>query len=577
MKKSLLYGVGALLALTSTSCVDDDYDLSDIDTTARVEVKDLTVPVNIAPFTLESIFDIDENDPDSPVKKVDGKYAIVREGTFSSTDIRFNNIHLSSSGVQTAVTSINTGVSGILPPGVNVEIPLTTDNISISYSSSAVPVEIHDIDKVGADFSIRYTLEFGGFNGTVRRLLLSDVEIEFPKGLDGTVNVGQYYPEDGKIIISNRVLTSPKLEIVMNCSALDFKALGGKFDAAGHTASVDLGVRIASGKLSFTSDDITGSVSSVLTLSSSAALSDIDVRTFSGTVSYAIEGVNIESVSLNDLPDVFSQKETYIIIQNPQIYLGVHNPLSVYGVEAQSGMTIKSNFVADNGDVTTTTHSLDGNGIFKVGSAQMNNVCLSPVKPEPFASGFENSAYFPFTSLRTVLAGNGLPSTIDIALDNPGIFEQPVKNLPIGVEIGSVYGSYRFLAPLSFGKNSKVVYTETKDGWNDEDIDAITIETMKVSATVTSQLPIDVDFEAYPVDINGKEIDVPVKGARVPANAKDYKLEITITGKITHLDGIRFTATGFIPEDMNSSLVPEQSIDCKDIRATVSGYYQKEL
>lgn len=40
-----------LTAVVTTGCVDDSYDLSDIDTTTRIEVKDLTIPVNIDAIT----------------------------------------------------------------------------------------------------------------------------------------------------------------------------------------------------------------------------------------------------------------------------------------------------------------------------------------------------------------------------------------------------------------------------------------------------------------------------------------------------------------------------------------------
>ena len=51
----LLTGTSALLALGLTACVDDNYDLSDIDTTTRVSINDLVVPANIDEVTLGDI------------------------------------------------------------------------------------------------------------------------------------------------------------------------------------------------------------------------------------------------------------------------------------------------------------------------------------------------------------------------------------------------------------------------------------------------------------------------------------------------------------------------------------------
>ncbi len=37
----------AVAAMPLVGCIDDNYDLSDIDTTVRVQVNDLEVPVNL--------------------------------------------------------------------------------------------------------------------------------------------------------------------------------------------------------------------------------------------------------------------------------------------------------------------------------------------------------------------------------------------------------------------------------------------------------------------------------------------------------------------------------------------------
>lgn len=94
MKHFLLLCAGVIAASAFTSCVDDNYDLSDIDTTVKVEVNDLTIPINIDQFTMETIFDINEDDPEATVKVLNGVYAIVRSGSFSSNEIKFQPIHL---------------------------------------------------------------------------------------------------------------------------------------------------------------------------------------------------------------------------------------------------------------------------------------------------------------------------------------------------------------------------------------------------------------------------------------------------------------------------------------------------
>lgn len=69
--KSILV-ISAIMPMTS--CVDDKYDLSDIESTARIEVKDLMVPINLDVISLENIIEIEEG---KAVEIVDGQYAIV--------------------------------------------------------------------------------------------------------------------------------------------------------------------------------------------------------------------------------------------------------------------------------------------------------------------------------------------------------------------------------------------------------------------------------------------------------------------------------------------------------------------
>lgn len=61
------------------------------------------------------------------------------------------------------------------------------------------------------------------------------------------------------------------------------------------------------------------------------------------------------------------------------------------------------------------------------------------------------------------------------------------------------------LRPLNLGVGSTIVYDETTDGWSDDTIDKITIETLKINASVTNSLPFDIVISGYPVDAQGNQ------------------------------------------------------------------------
>jgi len=79
---------GLLLLLTITtmslSCVNNDYDLSDVDTTVSMKVNNLTIPLNLDEVTLKSVLDLDD---DSQIKEVNGEYAIIENGEFCSDKV----------------------------------------------------------------------------------------------------------------------------------------------------------------------------------------------------------------------------------------------------------------------------------------------------------------------------------------------------------------------------------------------------------------------------------------------------------------------------------------------------------
>lgn len=88
--KSRLISFGSLagLAVILTGCVDNDYDLSNIDTTSEIKVNNLTLPVKMDAITLNDIFDIEEGSKIQTVT-VNGQefYAVTQHGDISSQSI----------------------------------------------------------------------------------------------------------------------------------------------------------------------------------------------------------------------------------------------------------------------------------------------------------------------------------------------------------------------------------------------------------------------------------------------------------------------------------------------------------
>ena len=97
-RKHAVLPAAAMLVLAG--CIDDHYDLSDIDTTSQFRVIDLQLPLNLSPITLGDIISLDD---DSRIKvvTVDGSeiYALTESGSFSSDAIRISPFTVASGHV----------------------------------------------------------------------------------------------------------------------------------------------------------------------------------------------------------------------------------------------------------------------------------------------------------------------------------------------------------------------------------------------------------------------------------------------------------------------------------------------
>ena len=171
----------------------------------------------------------------------------------------------------------------------------------------------------------------------------------------------------------------------------------------------------------------------------------------------------------------------------------------------------------------------------------------------------------------------GLPSRIDISVVSPQIPAQKVKDFSLGQNITGVSGRYELLAPMALKDGSVIVYSDTETGWGSEDLDAVTITKLSAAVEVTNTLPLKAELVAYPLDAEGKRIPgVEVKAQTIEAGSTAVPVTIEMTGEIRYLDGIVFQAVVY-GADPDQTLAPSQTITLKNIRARVSGWYEKEL
>lgn len=601
------------------SCINNDYDLSDIDTTVGVNAN-VTIPVQMDEITLHSVLDLEEG---SQIKEFNGEYAVIEDGTFESDKINIPSFVIKKPVVEPINDVIDAehhyyfegvigdwDVNGIPDNERLMSFDLSkTGETDIHFSTDDVDESIVSIDEI--DFrtakmgyvELTIVLRFLGVEQFVNGFSVENLVLKLPKGLRFTnLKDGAKYDASTGILEYPSHLASEenKKEIFLDLVGIDnikdedfpegILALK-KNEVTGKQEFIFTSTcRVIEGSAVVYGRDLNNNVSlsdleNIQSIDYKCDITfngDIDVKDFSGQIQYEVEGIDIDPVSMKDIPDVLDQTGTNIALHNPQIYIQLNNPLyKDYKVHATTGLELVPHHKGEQEAKVFSSSEI------KV-DASTNQFCLSPVEPEKYYNSngvgkdlipidFKDAEWNVFANLGNVLSGKKLPESIDINVVDPKIPVQTVKNFRLGEDIDPVKGTYVFYAPLALTDKSHIAYTDTIDGWNDEDVDAIIINELILNADVKSDVPLKLNLEAFPIDKEGEEID-NVKGtAEIPANANNEPIIVKIEGKIEHLDGIILKATVNVAGGNTESLKPGQHVGLTNLKVKVSGSYIKEL
>lgn len=581
--KALLRAAMVMLAggFVVTGCVDENYDLSNVDTTAQLQVKDLVLPINIDEIAMKEFIALEDT---GHIQVVNGEYVLIDSGTYQSDEIIIPSLTIPAPTVppiKSHITLIeeNTPSSVKALPKFPMRFDIGRQMSAFTYKQSGITEYIVDMDMIGAEFDVAIDLVVEGLDNHVKSWTLEDFQMQFPKGLTGETNIGAYNPETGLVEFGSLKVEGSKVSFRMSITEVDLKKAGAVFDHSTHSFTFSDEIGIKSGTVVVGLSDIISMVNipSVADFNILFTMGDINVNVFGGTVQYSIDGIDIADIPITGIPTILSQSMTDISLVNPQIYICFSNPLGTnFGLYAQTGLTL----TAKRRNQPDQSYSID-NDFFKLAcnGCQGCQFCLSPIDPGQgnYWGKFVNAQHIPFTSLSNVLSGNGLPNAIGIKLNNPCIPTQKISHFPLGANLGRMTGCYTIYAPLQLKDGSKIIYSSTEKGWWDEEMEKLSIEYLQIDALVTNDLPIDVEITGYPIDKDGNEIPgVVIEGMHLESGVVDAPLHIKVSGKVEHLDGITFVATAkATPQE--TPLRPDEHIVLKNIKVKVSGNYVTEF
>ena len=568
-------------ACSLVSCINNDYDLSDIDTTVGIAVNDLVIPVNLDKITLGDVLDLED---DSQIKEVNGIYAVVKDGTFSSDEIEIPSFSAPAPSIEPISSVLSIDVESFAKASLRTgnkvaKYPITDANTSFMYHSDDVSEYIIAAYAFDLNSSLNVDIIVNGLDGITNSFEIENLSIQLPAGMKAVSDKGVYDEETGVLNLGNVTGQNNRFSFKVDFSRVDVEKSGallkdGKFDFSGEI-SVKTG-DIAIYDDNFESGMTVADLPEEVEFKGNANMSDMSVSTFDGVVCYNIDGIDVDPISMTDIPDILNQTGTNIILDNPQIYVSMNNPVADKGLSASVGFALTPIREGETSQALT----LDDDSLVIGHDKPLNEnytFCMSPYKPDTYYTGFEDAEFCEFSTLGKVLSGTKLPESINIDVVNPNVWAQEVYGFELGQKLDRVNGTYSFYAPLALTDNSVIAYKDTIDGWNDEDVDSIEISEAIINAVVTTDVPLALDIKAEPIDKYGNVIEnLEVKGASVGIKADGQPIEISIKGKIRHLDGIILTAraqSGVSDE----SLAPGHNISLTDIKAKVSGIYRTEL
>lgn len=580
-----LAGLSSVVLIAATSCVDNDYDLSDIDTTARLQVKELVVPMNIEEAILDQVLDLDD---DSEVKKIeleDGSfiYAVKKDGSFNSDPIHISEFTASKPNITPIVSTLDLvdlrTAAEYVPGGITAYYDIKTDPTEIKSEASDIDKSIYTVKKLDVATRIVTTLKVKGLStNALNTMKIENLKVKYPAGMSATTDNGNYDPKTGYLTFSKPLAPNSQgeIKVKMTITALDASSPNIQFDGKAHTFKFEDNITVEQGRVNIYADT---SLPDQVTFTVTPDMEAIKIDKFTGSIVYDVGDIDIDPIDISNLPDLINQEGTSISIADPQLYLTLSNPLEEYIADGDvmnlgAGISLKS-----EREGASKVFALDES---RFSTAQDNTgytYVLAPKSPEKPIEGYINPQWVKFSRLSNVLDldGKGIPTKIYVDIAEPRIDETNIESLKLGVDLPAVVGNYTFYAPLQLNDGSVIKYVDTIDDWSDEDLDKMTITKLNVDFVGSTEVPFELKLKVLPINKTGKPISgVTSNTVTIPAMAKGTPVNVTIEGEIKELDGIQIEAN-IVNKGSDTTLAPSMKLIIKDFKAKVSGYYEDEL
>ena len=550
MKKNFFFGIGclALASCLLSACVDDKYDVNDMDMTIG-STSDLALPsLSTDSILLKNIMDLGEDDI---IKVKDGEFRLVTSGQANMTETEVNEITISKPDIEAVHTNVqlNTNgnparyraVAGV--PDETFAYTITEQNkafFEVNETSNVISEDLVDVDAVafkeGIVLKSTLNLTFSNGGDFIKKIHLQNLSLSTPKDLsfekaeltytqNGQSRTNQVSISDGLVSISgeNDVVVDAGKPVYLALT-LDMAEVNGngisfvnkkieinslfKFNGTFAIKSEEFENLSAAQLQQIQDNGIASVIPQEVAFDIVSAFSDnISVVRVDAIAQKAVS--EPEPIVLDNMPNFLKDESVKIVLNNPPFIIEWNNPFPAGSLVNPDAAAVKNNL---------TIESVKGDEVIARKLATLSGIPSGKsilVLADAPAAAEVPARYASYNRINVVVENlNELLMTIpDKICINFAPVTIALKDLVPGRYNTQV--DYCVDTPLEFLGGSKLIYEDVEDVEDDmddaSDFDAKAIE---IQANVVTNLPMDLTLSVDALDRNGRSL----KGGVIDVN-----------------------------------------------------------
>lgn len=573
----LLSGMAMLSAAVSvTSCLNEDYDLTkDIDTNISID-GDISAPLGNSEFILVDDFLNLGNDA-ADVLKTDasGNYYVSVTGRGTSSDVELPVLSFSDELVTDGGYIARIKKSELPLPSSGM-VPATPYTKHFNVSSTPmtvnedVPHEIRAVKDAEVSGVVNISLTV-----TTGKATLSDLIIDFPEYLEfaDVKDAGLNFNPDGNLLtIKSPQISTMAKNYYLNVVGIDFDKIpsGQGFLPSQHKIVLNDEIKLSAFDVNAVLSDFGTTVEAI----PNEIVADIDLSISSLIVKTALVKVDPDIVidpfisNVGELPDFLSGDDVVLDLYNPVLKLNIDNrtPLK---------LNLNADIMSYKGADHRTVHVGNANGgeAIALTPSGMNRLYVSRTG-EGVPTGFSSVVVPDFSSLISIVPDRIGVENIDVEAADEFV------TLTSGGRYNVVY-DFELAAALAFGKDVRIVYSTDFTGWNEtfnpnDESFALEIRDADVKFDFVNMIPMTISLDAAAIDVDGNVIpgikvtlngDIPAGSVEKPSTSA---LTLNLEGsaeQMRKLDGLRLNLTGSDPGTMSGvCLNKNQGVQFKNMK-----------